>query len=156
MSERFIFARELPGQLLLHPCWNSCITTGLLLISSTRRDLRQRDWTCPGCWVYQCWPNDDVLLHFGNTPEETEGCILVGMTNPEPQLHRRIARSVQPAVPEARTARCCWRPHYHSCRLVPRSTIHKMLLDSVYETYMIRAWQENTGSNQSLFRCRRT
>ena len=29
------------------------------------------------------WPQDDVLLHWGNVPEETEGCILVGLTRAE-------------------------------------------------------------------------
>ena len=27
------------------------------------------------------WPNDDVLLHWGNYPDNSEGCILVGMTH---------------------------------------------------------------------------
>jgi hypothetical protein len=61
----------------LEPAKPKCIPQGTYKVIIAPSERFQRDM--PRLLGVPGWPNDDVLLHYGNYPDDTEGCILVGL-----------------------------------------------------------------------------
>ena len=62
----------------LEPAKPRCIPQGMykvIIVPSPRLH-----YITPRLLGVSGWPNDDILIHILNTPEETEGCIGVGLT----------------------------------------------------------------------------
>ena len=62
----------------LEPAKPRCIPQGMYKVIIVPSPRFKRDM--PRLLGVPGWPQDDVLIHYGNAPNETEGCILVGLT----------------------------------------------------------------------------